>query len=381
VPAPKLKFDRVEISQRMKDIVEQLKPLCAKVATILDLEISGFNRTGEHNIAADRPKTTTEIIEFKLYGRDNLKKNLVDDITHGKYCANSLTVVSIVGPGGIGKTTFTQHIYQEVSNHFQVLVWICVSQNFNANRVAQEIVNKIPRSDNEKDNASDEELIQIRLQSKKFLLVLDDMWTYHEDEWKKLLAPFKKVGTTGNVVIVTTRIPKVGKMVATTIDCFIRLERLEVKDCMSFFQACVFGDQQSWKEHVELHNLGGEIVTKLKGFPLEVKTVGRLLRNKLTPDHWVGVLESKEWELHSGDDDIMPALKLSYNYLSFDLQQCFSHCALFPEDYEFGREELIHLWIGLGLLDNCDQNNRMEDVGSDYLDALIDHGFFQKSEN
>ena len=48
-------------------------------------------------------------------------------------------------------------------------------------------------------------------------------------------------------------------------------------------------------------------------------------------------MESKEWELHSGDDDIMPALKLSYNYLSFDLQQCFSYCALFLEDYEFGR--------------------------------------------
>jgi hypothetical protein len=289
-------------------------------------------------------------------------------------------VVSIVGPGGIGKTKFTQHIYQEVSNHFQVLVWICVSQNFNANRLAQEIVKKIPKSDNEKNNASDEELIQIRLQSKKFFLVLDDTWTYHEDEWKKLLAPFKKVGTTGNVVIVTTRILRVAKMVATE-DCIIRLERLEEKDCMSFFQACVFSDQQSWKNHAYLHNLGVEIVKKLKGFPLAVKTVGRLLRNKLTVDHWRRVLESKEWEVRTGDDDIMPALKLSYNCLSFNLQQCFSHCALFPEDYEFGREELIHFWLGLGLLDNCDRNNRIEDVGSDYLDALIDHGFFQKSEN
>jgi preprotein translocase subunit SecA len=136
----------------------------------------------------------------------------------------------------MGKTTFTQHIYQELSNHFQVSVWTCVSQNFNANRLAQEIVKKIPKSDNEKGNASDEELIQIRLQYKKFLLVLDDMWTCHEDEWKRLLASFKKVGTAGNVVIVTTRIPKVANMVAT-VDCLIKLERLEDKDCMAFFQA------------------------------------------------------------------------------------------------------------------------------------------------
>ena len=172
MPAPKLKFDRVEMSQRMKNIVEQLKPLCAKVATILELEIFGSHHTKAHSVADDRPKTTPEIIEFKLYGRDNLKKNLVDDITHGKYCANDLTVVSIVGLGGMGKTTFTQHIYQELSNHFQVLVWTCVSQNFNANRLAQEIVKKIPKSDNEKGNASDEELLQIRSQYKKVLACL-----------------------------------------------------------------------------------------------------------------------------------------------------------------------------------------------------------------
>jgi len=62
VPAPKLKFDRTEISRRMKDIVEQLKPLCAKVATILELEIFGFNHSMTHSIAPDRPKTTPEII-------------------------------------------------------------------------------------------------------------------------------------------------------------------------------------------------------------------------------------------------------------------------------------------------------------------------------
>jgi hypothetical protein len=62
---------------------------------------------------------------------------------------------------------------------------------------------------------------------------------------------------------------------------------------------------------------------KLKGFPLAAKLVGRLLRSKLTLDHWVSVLESREWEQTSSDNDIMPALKLSYEYLPFHLQQCF----------------------------------------------------------
>lgn len=117
---------------------------------------------------------------------------------------------------------------------------------------------------------------------------------------------------------------------------------------------------------------------KLKGSPLAARTVGRLLRTKLILNHWTSVLESKEWESQTGVNDIMSALKLSYDYLPFQLQQCFSFCGLFPEDYEFGREELVHLWIGLDILHSCDQNkNRLQDVGLCYLDDLVNHGFFK----
>jgi hypothetical protein len=103
-----------------------------------------------------------------------------------------------------------------------------------------------------------------------------------------------------------------------------------------------------------------------------------MLRNKLTPVYWKGVLESREWELQTNDDDIMPALKLSYNYLQFDLQQCFSYCALFPEDYEYNGEELIKLWIGLGLLGTGDnKSKRAEDIGQDNLNELVNYGFFE----
>ncbi|PVH36434.1 hypothetical protein PAHAL_6G072800 [Panicum hallii] len=76
----------------------------------------------------------------------------------------------------------------------------------------------------------------------------------------------------------------------------------------------------------------------------------------------------------------MPALKLSYDYLPFDLKQCFSYFALFPEDYEFGSEELIHLWIGLGILHSSDHNKRIEDIGMSYLNDLVNHGFLKKNE-
>jgi len=97
-------------------------------------------------------------------------------------------------------------------------------------------------------------------------------------------------------------------------------------------------------------------------------------------EHWTRVLDSKEWELQTNDDDIMPALKLSYDYLPFHLQQCFYHCALFPEDYEFESKELVHLWIGLDIVHPCDLNGRIEDVGFSYLNDLVNYGFFKENE-
>jgi len=125
VQAPELKFDRVEMSQKMKEIVDQLKPLCAKVSAILNIELLDSSRSivqcigtsldtwfskgqwptpSNRNAMMSRPITTPEFIEPKLYGREDEKTDIIFDITKGKYCEKNLTVL-LVGPGGIGKTT------------------------------------------------------------------------------------------------------------------------------------------------------------------------------------------------------------------------------------------------------------------------------------
>ncbi|XP_062183963.1 uncharacterized protein LOC133887942 isoform X2 [Phragmites australis] len=399
IKAPKLKFNRVEMSKRMKDIVEQLKPVCAKVSTILNLELLDSNRNiaqciamsldtmfskkqghaplPTDKVAMNRPITTSELIEPKLYGRDVVTSKIIDDITKGQYCDKDLIVLPIVGPGGIGKTTLTQYIYKELQHHFEEKIWVCVSTTFNVYRLTQEIVNNLKI---EKKNDSPEKLIEEKLKSKKFLIVLDDMWSCSDDEWRRFLVPFTKGQSKGNIILVTTRFPALAQMVKKTTDHPLDLEGLDPKAFRDLFLACVFGDKQLINVHSELLDIGEEIVEKLKGSPLAAKTVGRLLSKHLDLDHWTRVLESKEWELQNGEHDIMPALKLSYDYLPFHLQQCFSYCALFPEDYKFKTEELIHLWIGLDVLHSHGENKRIEDIGLSHLTELVNYGFFRKEE-
>ncbi|KAK8449706.1 hypothetical protein SEVIR_7G260050v4 [Setaria viridis] len=181
------------------------------------------------------------------------------------------------------------------------------------------------------------------------------------------------------MVIVTTRMSDVAKMVKTG-DSQMQLDRLGAKDFRDFFDACVSTKHELWSDNPELSETGEAIMAKLKRNPLAAKTVGRLLRKQLTLEHWRRVLESKEWELQTSDNDIMPALKISYDYLPLNLKQCFSYCALFPEDYEFDSKELVHFWIGLDVLHLGDQSIRIEDVGKSYLIDLVNYGFFKRNE-
>jgi len=309
---PKLEFNRVDFSQRMKAFVEKLQLMRNEVNKIL----LGRGPRTVPNIQS-RPITRGQIDEPKLYGRDRVMNSIIHDITKGQYCDKGLTVLPVVGPGGMGKTTLMQHIYhnQQVQNHFQVMIWICVSLNFNLDKVLEQIKRCTPAVESEKKSSTTEELIEQRLKSKRFLLVLDDIWRIsNEDDWEKLLSILSQSQKKGCMILVTSRFPTIAEKVKTT-DHSKELNGLESEEFRKLFLAFVFGDEQCARDKHYLLETGDKIMKKLKGSPLAAKTVGRLLSKKLSLCHWKGVLKSKEWEKQT--DGIMPALKLSYDFLSF----------------------------------------------------------------
>ena len=85
--------------------------------------------------------------------------SIIHDITAGQYCDKGLTVLPVIGPGGMGKTTLIQHIYnnQQVQNHFLVRIWICVSFNFNLEKVLEQVKRYTPAVESEKHCSTTEE--------------------------------------------------------------------------------------------------------------------------------------------------------------------------------------------------------------------------------
>ena len=134
------------------------------------------------------------------------------------------------------------------------------------------------------------------------------------------------------------------------------------------------------KQNPRLVRIGKDIVKKCQGLPLAVKTLGGLLYLKMNENDWVRVRDSECLQLEQKKDDILLALKLSYDDLSFDVKQCFALCSLFPQDFQFNNIELIQMWMGQDLIQPSQQKEEMEDIGNQYLDELLQISFFQDVE-
>ncbi|XP_073264478.1 putative disease resistance RPP13-like protein 1, partial [Populus alba] len=80
------------------------------------------------------------------------------------------------------------------------------------------------------------------------------------------------------------------------------------------------------------------------------------------------------------NEDILPALRLSYLYLPPHLKQCFAYCAIFPKDYEFQKDDLVLQWMAEGFLVHS-VDDEMEKAGAECFDDLLSRSFFQQSSS
>ncbi|KAL6653149.1 hypothetical protein ACP70R_012074 [Stipagrostis hirtigluma subsp. patula] len=371
------KINKSDVPQ-IRAAVDNLHKMSEDVHNALLLEkLDGINRSTQ-NTSTDTREAVENFTETKVVSREE-KNEIVDLICQSASSDQELFVLPIVGDGGIGKTTLARLVYHdpEVKSKFDIMIWIYVSANFDEVKLTQGILEQIP--DCEYKESTNLTVLQRNIKkylTKRFLLILDDMWEESEGRWDKLLAPLRCTQVKGNVILVTTRKMSVAKITSKK-EGHINLDGMKEEVFWRFFKQCIFGDE-NYQGQRKLLKIAKQIATRLKGNPLAAKSVGTLLRRNINEVHWRKIIESDEWKLESGGDGIVPALMLSYNHLSYHLQLLFSYCALFPKGYKFDKDQLIRMWIALGFV--MDERKKLEDTGSDSFDDLVDRSFFQKDE-
>uniref|UniRef100_A0A2N9ID95 NB-ARC domain-containing protein n=1 Tax=Fagus sylvatica TaxID=28930 RepID=A0A2N9ID95_FAGSY len=180
------------------------------------------------------------------------------------------------------------------------------------------------------------------------------------------------------VILVTTRNNKVVDMMGSART--INLEVLSKEDCWLVFSKIAFSGKAPEKFD-ELEVLGRQIAKKCKGLPLAAKTLGSLMRFKISSEQWKNVLDSNLWDLEGVgnviEKDLFASLFLSYYDLPSPLKRCFSYCAVYPKDYVFSSNELVEMWMAQGYIDS---KENMEIIAREYFENLAIRSFFQDFE-
>jgi disease resistance protein RPM1 len=325
------------------------------------------------------------IEEDEVVGIESTRDELISWLVGG---VSKRSVISVVGMGGIGKTTLTKKVYENesVKGHFDCSVWITVSQSYNVSKILMSMIKQIYQA---KDTApgqvdmTDEITLisQLRkcLQQKRYVVVFDDVWKTEFWEIVKHALPYNDRGSR---IIITTRSDLIGVSCRESLsDQVHKLQPLSQDKAWELFCRKAFQTEFQRCCPRELVRMSMDIVKKCEGLPLAIVAIGGLLSTKeKVPLEWQKLLDSLNSELECNPHltSITNILCLSYHDLPYYLKSCYLYFGIFPEDYSISGLRLIWLWVAEGFIEGR-KGKSLEDVAEEYLMELINRNLVQVS--
>uniref|UniRef100_A0A0E0JJL9 NB-ARC domain-containing protein n=1 Tax=Oryza punctata TaxID=4537 RepID=A0A0E0JJL9_ORYPU len=308
--------------------------------------------------------------------REKLEEWLADDLLER-------LVITLHGMGGLGKTALAANAYKREKERFQCHAWVSISQSYCIKDVLKCLITELSKNMkrtnwgniNNMDTGGLREELKRFLKIQKCLIVLDDVWT--PEAINDLIGAHVIPNLKGSRILVTTRVDDVAHLAFP--DRRITLEPLCEKESWELFCSTAFPRDTNHECPSELLHLIDQIVSKCKGVPLAIVSVGRLVfvRDK-TKEELRRIHDQLNWELVNNPslEHVRNILYLSYIYLPTQLKSCFLYCSLFPEDHLLKRKALIRWWIAEGFIDKRGRST-MEDVAEGYLQELVNRNMLQ----
>nr|XP_027084738.1 disease resistance protein RPM1-like [Coffea arabica] len=325
--------------------------------------------------------------EAKLVGIDQPKKHLISQLLQGD--DYQLKVVSVVGMGGLGKTTLVKKVHEdpEVRRHFPVRAWVTVSQTCDFQYLLKDLIlqlhkdgkKPVPQLIDSMTTTELKEIIKYFLQqAERYAIVFDDVWDVEFWNTIKFALP---ESSHGNRVMLTTRKADVASASCTeSLGYIYRMEPLSFEDSWILFCNKIFKGN-SCPGH--LMDVAKVILGKCEGLPLAILAISGLLALKDVnrTEEWEMVRRSLGGELEGTGklDRVKRILFLSYNDLPWHLKACLLYTSIYPEDHKIDCYRLVNLWIAERFVEGR-EGMSIEDVAWNYLSELVNRSLIQVSK-
>ncbi|RCV38602.1 hypothetical protein SETIT_8G155900v2 [Setaria italica] len=328
-----------KIGRRIKELNQRLDGIHREAHRFNFINLGSYHyRRMPTDAEPSSQRMTSEFVESAIVGEkiENDTRELAHWLT--TYRNHDIKVVSIVGAGGMGKTTLAQKIFNATT----------VKEHFKGESTG------------------------------RFLLVLDDVWS--DRAWSHVLSvPVRNASKKqpGNGVLITTRLGDLAqRMGASFYQHHVSL--LNDEDAWSLLkkQLPPPPNQQVLRSTDHLRAIGMKIVKKCGGLPLAIKVVGGLLsKRSQSEQEWEAILHHHVWSVAGLPEELDKRIYLSYEDLSPQLKQCFLYCSLFPKGTKIVESIVIPMWISEGFIQPRDgtrsHDDRLEETATDYYRELI----------
>ncbi|XP_050224934.1 disease resistance protein RPM1-like isoform X2 [Mercurialis annua] len=362
-----LKMQRIKL--RVIDISETHRRYLIK-NNIME---QGTSSSAERQLS--RRKGALQLEEANPVGIEHPKKKLIDWLLEAK---SDREVVSVVGMGGLGKTTLVTKVYhnEEVKKWFEFRAWITLSQSFTTEDLLKDIILQLfyflRLSDPQVDKMDNDKLrtvINEFLQERRYLVVLDNV--SNAKAWYE----FENVlpnNSCGSRILLTTQ--NLDVALASSPDKTYNLSPLSQEESWTLFCRKIFQNEPC---PPHLDGVLQNILIRCQGLPLAIVAIGGVLatKNRSRIDEWELVHRSLGAVLED-NGRLKSILSLSYNDLPYFLKYCLMYFSIFPADDSIEHARLVRLWIAEGFVKEK-EGMTLEEVAEGYLNELIKRSLVQ----
>ncbi|TKW13260.1 hypothetical protein SEVIR_5G088900v4 [Setaria viridis] len=370
---------RHDIASAIEDIKKQLQEVADRRARYKVDEIMAKPVAKTSTID---PRLATMYSEVtKLIGIDKSRGQLISMLSplwNDNEFNKKMKVVSVVGVGGLGKTTLAKAVYDELKPQFDCWAFVPVGRNPDLKKVFRDILIDL---DKETYMASKFTLLDERqlinelhhyLGTKRYFVVIDDVW--ETQSWEVIKLAFVE-NNNGSRIITTTR-----KLEVATNEVY-ELPSLSYGNSKKLFYTRIFGGEDKCIDN-QPDEVSEKILKKCDGVPLAIITMASLLVGK-PREEWSEVNSSIGLCLnHNRQVEItMRILSFSYYDMPSHLRTCLLYLSAFPEEYVINKVSLIWKWVAENFV-HRKQGTELFEVGEGYFNDLINRSMIQavKSE-